>query len=81
LRPGFQTIQRADRVSGTRPDKPIAGAAFVKEGVARWLLHQKAGDCEAVFDNEAVKAVPVADASDMAADLHATFEQLLQKWG
>src|SRR5262249_20195991 len=69
-RPGFATIQRADRISGTRPDQPIPGAAFVQEGVARWLLQQERGDPEAEFDDEAVKAVRVGNADDIAAHLH-----------
>src|SRR5260370_1216650 len=80
LRPGFNTIKRADRISGTRPDQSIPGAAFVQEGVARWLIRQKLGH-EAEVDDEAVKAVRVGNADDMAASLHAAFEQLMEKWG
>jgi hypothetical protein len=79
-RPGFSTIQRADQISGTRPGQPFPGAAFVQEGVARWLLKQERGE-EAILDEEAVKAVRVSTAADIAAHLHTTFEQLLQKWG
>jgi hypothetical protein len=79
-RPGFNTIKRADRVSGTRPGQSFPGAAFVQEGVARWLLQQKSGDPEAVFDDETVKAVRVGNADDMAAQLHVAFEQLMEKW-
>jgi hypothetical protein len=80
-RPGLSTVQRADRISGTRPGQSFPGAAFEPEGVARWLLWQERGDPEAVVDDEAVKAVRVANADDMAANLHATFERLLEKWG
>ena len=75
------TIQRADRLSGTSPDKPLPGAAFVQEGVARWLIQQKLGDPEAKVDDEAVKAVRVSNADDIAASLHAALERLLEKWG
>ena len=80
LHPGFNTIQRADSISGTRPDQPLPGAAFVKEGVARWLIYRKLGDREAKVDDEAVKAVRVTTAEDVAAGLHADLEQLLEKW-
>jgi len=80
-RPGLNTIKRADKVSGTLPGQSLPGAAFVQEGVARWLLQQKAGNPEAEFDDEAVKAVRVGNADDIAAQLHATFKHLMEKWG
>src|SRR5262249_57545962 len=80
-RPGLRTIQRADRVSGTRPDQSFPGAAFVRDGVARWLIVQKLGDREAEVDDEAVKAVRVGTAEEVAANLHAAFEQLMEKGG
>src|SRR5262249_25575919 len=79
-RPGFATIQRVDQISGTRPDQPLPGATFAQEGVARWLLQQERGDPEAEFEAEAVKAVRVGNADDIAAQLHTDFEQLLEKW-
>jgi hypothetical protein len=80
LLPGFDTIQRADSISGSRPDKSTPGAAFVEEGAARWLIRQTRVD-EAVMDDEAVKAVRVVNADGMAATLHAEFERLIEKWG
>jgi hypothetical protein len=79
-RPGYSTVQRTEQLSGTRPGQRLPGAAFVQEGMARWLLKQGRGE-EAVPDDGAVPAVPVGNAEDMAAHLHAAFDQLLEQWG
>jgi hypothetical protein len=80
-RPGFQTIKRADRISGTAPDDPRPGAAFVEEGVARLLIRRELGDPEAFVDDDAVKKVRVLNTDDIAAGLRMVLERHMAKWG
>jgi hypothetical protein len=78
--PGYQLVKRAERVSGPNPATGLPGAAYAEEGVARYLLYEERGDSDAVLDDEAVKAVQVLNADDMAATLHTAFEMMLEKW-
>jgi hypothetical protein len=80
-RPGLKRIKRADVVSGTGPGQGIPGAAFVEEGVARWVIQYRLGDREAEVDDDAVKEVRIVNADSIAAELHILLEKLMEQWG
>jgi hypothetical protein len=79
-RPGLVTIKRAHRMSGSGPDDPRGGAAFLEEGVARLLIRREKGDPDAVVDDDALKTIRFLNADGIAARLRMTLERHLAKW-
>jgi hypothetical protein len=78
--PGFQKVQRAERLSGPDPEKGLLGAAYVEEGAARCLARQALGDPEADVEEIWPKFRPTT-ADDIAATLRTAWGELLAKWG
>lgn len=82
--PGFSTIQRAEQLSGERPDgRP--GIAYVAEGVARYLARRAGADpaADKVGDmaTEALKPFWPVTAENIAASLHASLNLREEWWG
>ena len=78
--PGYETVQRADWVSGTRPGESLPGAAFVEEGAACHLARKALGDPDADVDEETRNRFRPITAEDVAATLRVIWKDRLKRW-